>query len=296
MPKIQNPPVKRVKLEAFSIHGHVGDLPADYAALFKVISEMEPARRKEQVGDRVTAIPEFRSEDGRYFFAAHVGTADASFSLLDLNAATVEERPLEPGKIVTRKTLGIIDPAKRVAVVQFVQNGARAGQIALLIEKLARQISPEQFAELSLEFTPVLAEEFLKALDEFNTIKSASVRFARPNYDWEEYGETFQALGKDSRANTLEVAANARRNDSLSKNEGIIGLLKDTVQKGRSMIKAATVVGSTSEAAGPVKLKLDKHIETKQIEVPTTDSGQPDESETHKYAAQFLDERPTVEE
>ncbi|MBN9658392.1 MAG: hypothetical protein J0H49_09445 [Acidobacteria bacterium] len=296
MSKAQKPPTKKVKLEAFAIHGHLGNVPVDYEALFSAIADMDPVERKDQVGDRVTVLPVFRREDDRYYFAAHVGTADASFLLLDLRAGTEEERALEPGKIVTRKTLGLVDPRKRVAVVQFVQQGARAGQIAMLLEKLARRINPVEYAELSLEFTPVPAEEFLEALAEFDTIKSASMRFARPNYDWEDYGATFQTLGQESGASALEVQASARRNGSLNKDGGIIGLLRDVVRKGRSMLKTATVTGNTASAAGLVTLRLDKHIETKQAEVPSTSSGQPAEAEVHKLAKQFLEERPKIEE
>jgi hypothetical protein len=296
MPKAQKPPTKKVKLEAFAIHGHLGDIPLDYEALFAAVADMDPSQRRDQVGDRVTALPVFRREDDRFYFAAHVGSADASYLLLDLEEGTEEERPLEPGKIVTRKTLGLIDPSKRVAVVQFVQQGARAGQIALLLEKLARRRYPEEYAELSLEFTPVPAEEFLEALAEFYTIKSASLRFARPNYDWEDYGATFQTLGQESGASTLEVQASARRNGTLNKDGGIIGLLRDVVQKGRSMLKTANVTGNTATAAGLVTLRLDKHIETKQAEVPITSSGQPAESEVHRLATQFLEERPKIEE
>lgn len=146
MPKAQKPPTKKVKLEAFAIHGHLGDIPLDYEALFAAVADMDPSQRRDQVGDRVTALPVFRREDDRFYFAAHVGSADASYLLLDLEEGTEEERPLEPGKIVTRKTLGLIDPSKRVAVVQFVQQGARAGQIALLLEKLARRRYPEEYA------------------------------------------------------------------------------------------------------------------------------------------------------
>jgi hypothetical protein len=296
MTKAKKQPTKRVKLEAFAIHGHQGDIPVEYDALFAAIAEIESNQRRDQVGDRVTALPVFRRENNRYYLAAHVGTADASYLLLDLEDGTEEERPLEPGKIVTRKTLGLIDPVKRIAVVQFVQQGARAGQIALLLEKLARRADPERYSELSLEFTPLPAEEFLEALAEFSTIKSASLRFARPNYDWEEYGETFQTLGQESGANTLEVQASARRNGSLNKDGGIIGLLRDVVRKGRSMLKTATVTGNTPDAAGIVTLRLDKHIETMQAEVPVTSSGQPAEGEVRKLATKFLEERPMIEE
>jgi hypothetical protein len=62
------------------------------------------------------------------------------------------------------------------------------------------------------------------------------------------------------------------------------------------MLKTATVTGNTPDAAGIVTLRLDKHIETMQAEVPVTSSGQPAEVEVRKLATKFLEERPMIEE
>jgi len=292
MPRVKQPkvPAKKVKLELFSLHGHVGNQPADYVRLFRALAAANPKSRTDMSRERVDAIPVFREENGKFFFTAYTGSAEATFLVLDLEASTEEERGLERGKVVVRKTLGVIDSARREAVIQFVHHGLRAHHIAQLLEKFARALYPD-FSELSLEFTPVPGASFLQELEEFNRIQSASVRIARPNYDWEEYGQTLETLGQDSGARNLEVAAVANRNSTLSKQSGLIGLMKDLLQKGRSSIKGAWVMGQKGNREGLISLNLNKHIEAVTVEVPTSPTGQPLETEVRDIAARMLNDR-----
>jgi len=292
MPRATPPkaPSKRVKLELFSIHGHVGNQPADYWELFRTLASADPKARIEKVGERVAAIPFFKEEQGKFFFTAYTGSAEATFLVLDLEASTEEEHGLERGKIVVRKTLGVIDPERREAVIQFVHHGLRAYQIAQLLEKFARSLDTE-FAELSLEFTPVAGVSFLQELEDFSRIQSAAVRLARPNYDWEEYGQTLGTLGQESGARNLEVAAVANRNASLSKQSGLIGLLKDLVRRGRNSIKGASVTGQKANQAGLITLNLNKHVEAITVDVPISHTGQPLEAQVRESAARMLDDR-----
>lgn len=287
------PPSKRVKLELFSIHGHVGNEPVDYVALFRDIAATDPKARFEVVGDRVVGIPFLREHEGKLFFSAYTGAAESTFLVLDLNAATEEERGLESGKVIVRKTLGVVDPAKREAVVQFVFHGIGAGQVARVFENIARLAKPSLYEDLSLEFVPIAGRSFLEELEAFSRIQSASVRLARPNYDWQEYGETLETLGQESGARTLEISAVATRNGTLSKRDGLIGLLRDLIGRGRGIIKAAFVKGATANEAGLVTLSLDRHIESRNVEVPATATGQPTEAIVQDLAVQFLDGRPT---
>jgi hypothetical protein len=280
-----------VKLELFSVHGHEGDRPVDYLELFRAVARMGPRTRTETVADRVAAIPSFREEEGKFFFTAYTGSAEATFLVLDLEASTEEERSLETGKVVVRRTLGVIDPARREAVVQFVHHGLRSHQIAQLLERFARQADPAQFRDLALEFAPVPGASFLEELRGFSRIQSAMLRLARPNYDWEDYGQTLETLGQESGARNLEVAAVANRNGSLSKQNGLVGLMKDLVQRGRSIIKGASVTGSRGDHVALVTLNLTNHIEAINAEVPTGATGQPVEAQVRQIAAQFLGSR-----
>lgn len=290
MPRTREPriPTKKVKLELFSIHGHVDNEPVDYVELFRFLSSLTPEQCTEAVGDRFARVLFTQAGDGIYYFAAYSGSSEATFLVLDLAASTEEERGLERGKVVVRKTLGLIDPRRREAVVQLVHNGVRAGQIAQLIERFAQRTDQERYRDLSVEFTPIPGESFLQELEQFQRIHATRIRLARPNYDWEEYGETLEALGQDSNAKNLEVAATANRNGSLSKDDGLVGLLKDLVQRGRSIIKGASVRGIMDGQPGPITLDLNRHIESRTANVPVSATGQPSEAEVRELARGLL--------
>ena len=293
MPRTREPriPTKKVKLELFSIHGHINNQPVDYVELFRFLSSLTPEQCTESVGERFARILFSEAGDGSYYFAAYSGSSEATFLVLDVAASTEEERGLERGKVVVRKTLGLIDPGRREVVVQLVHNGVRAAQVAQLIERFAQRATPGRYEDLSVEFTPIPGESFLQELEQFQRIQATRIRLARPNYDWEEYGETLQALGQDSNAKNLEVAASANRNGSLSKDDGLVGLLKDLVQRGRSIIKGASVRGIMEGQAGPITLDLNRHIESRTVDVPVSATGQPLEAEVREVARTLLTDR-----
>jgi hypothetical protein len=293
MPRLQKPkiPTKKVKVELYSIHGHIADQPVDYVKLISFVSSLDANARTEIFGERFTRIHLAPDEGERFFFAAYTGSSDATFLVLDLEASTEEERGLETGKVIVRKTLGLIDPERREAVVQLVHNGIRASQIAPFIERIARRASPQLYDRLSLELAPIAGASFLEELEEFEKIQAARMRLSRPNYDWEEYGETLEALGQDSGAKNLEVAAVANRNGTLNKDSGIIGLLKDLIRRSRSIIKSASVRGLLADQSGLITLNLDRHIEARTVEVPVSSTGQPLQAAIRDLSVQFINDR-----
>lgn len=294
MPRASTPrtPSKRVKLELFSVHGHIGDQPVDYTELCRSLAHLPPDAGTEVIGDRFTRLRILPEQDGLFPFSGYSGTSDATFVVLDIQASTEEERGLEHGKVVVRKTLGLLDPSRRECVVQLVHHGVRADQIARLIERSARVADPERYAQLAFELTPIAGTSFLQELDRFDRIQGARMRLARPNYDWEEYGAVLEALGQDSNAGNLEVAASAARASSLNRNAGLIGLLKDLVSRERSIVKAASVRGSREGQAGIITLDLNRHIEARTADVPVSATGQPAETTVREIAREFLQNRP----
>jgi hypothetical protein len=285
-------PKKKVKLELFSIHGHIDNQPVDYLELLRSVASLPPDACTEVIGDRFSRIRFFPEQDGVFHFSAYSGSSDETFLVLDVAASTEEERGLERGKVVVRKTLGLLDPARRECVVQLVHHGVRAGQIAHLIEQSARAAYPGQYAQLSLELAPVAGTSFLEELERFNRIQAAKMRLARPNYDWEEYGAVLDSMGQDSNAGNLDIGANATRSGSLNRDAGLVGLLKDLVSRGRSIVKAASIRGHLDGQAGMTTLDLNRHIESRTGEVPISATGQPAEADVREMAREFLSNRP----
>jgi hypothetical protein len=64
-PKTPGTPNKAVRLEAFDIQGHNSVEPFDYVAFFDFIAKQDSKNRRETVGDRFIAVPNFTVHDGQ---------------------------------------------------------------------------------------------------------------------------------------------------------------------------------------------------------------------------------------
>lgn len=287
--RLKAPPTKDVRLETFDIHGHNGNQPLDYEAFFSFIASLKGTQRKDQVSDRIIAVPRLLREDELFLLSAYAGSSDTSFLVLDLDEGSEEVRHIERGKLLATRTVGVIDPIRRIAVIQYVHLGVRAQQIATLFEKLARANSP-QFAGCTLEFAPRPGEEFRRQMQELERIQSVAMTLTRPNDDWTDYAESLTGIAADSNAHNVSLSASASRSQSLSKREGAVRLLRELLGGGatrRSIVKNASVHGQRTGEDGDATLKLNKLSEAKTVRV-VLDNGVPDQNAVANAATDFL--------
>jgi hypothetical protein len=268
-------PRKAVRLESFDIQGHNGDEPLDYAAFFAAIASYDPQVRRETVEDRVLAIPVFYPIGERYAFVAYAGTVDSTFLILDLNNDQEEVRQLERGQILATRTVGVIDPKSKKAVIQYVHTGVRAPHIASLLERLIQTNSIE-FEGASLELAPVPRQEFGAELASMERITSASIKLTRPNADWDDFSTAATEFGRVSGAHNLDISASAPRNGSLIRSAGIVQGIKEFASGvSRAVMKAAVVSGFKKDDATLTTLNLNKYIESRKVNVAIAPDGLP---------------------
>lgn len=280
-------PTRAVRLEIFDIHGHNAKGALDYPTFFAELAGLASKQRRVQVANRVIAVPVLTQKDGIYTFNAYIGSPDTSFLVLDLNSDTEEVRQLSRGELLATRTVGTIDPVKRTAVIQYVHEGVRAAQIAVLFEKVAHLLLPA-FALGTLEFTLRAGPAFRQQINALNRIHSATLTLTRPNLDWTDYSDVVNGIAGDSNARNIQVAASAPRDESLKKQTGLVRLIKELSKpNARSIMKSATVKG-TSEATGqPVEVKLQKNIQSEQVRVPI-ERGLPDPVAVQNAATNVL--------
>ncbi|SEC21813.1 hypothetical protein [Terriglobus roseus] len=269
MPPKRIPPVptRPVRLELFDIQGHNGDKPLDYSAFFQFIESLSGRDRQETIADRVVIVPVFNRREGVYFFSAYMGSPGSSILVVDLANGEEELRAVERGKLVATRTVGVIDPKRRLAVVQYVHSGVRAPQIAALFEKLGH--SSDDFEGATLEFAPRAANAFRTQLSEFERIQSVSLTLTRPNYDWSDYPDALNGLAADSNAHNVSVEASASRSQALSKTGGVVKVLRELISGHgqRSILKSAEVKGNREGEDFLTSLKLSKLTQTKLANV-----------------------------
>ena len=285
--KVKAHPTKAVRLETFDIHGHNGNQPLDYVAFFRLIASLNGEKRRDSVADKLIAVPRIRMRDGSYELSAYIGSPEAVFLVLNLAEGSEEVRQLEQGQLLATRTVGLIDPVRRLAVIQYVHSGVRAEQIATLFEKVARANSPA-FANASLEFAPRAGDEFRKQLQKLERVQSVTLTLTRPNADWTDYADGLTGVASDSNAHNVTLSASASRSQSLSKAKGAVRFLSDLISgKRRSILKSAAVYGQRADDDAAVAIKLNKLIEARTARV-VLEGGMPDPAAVANAANDYI--------
>jgi hypothetical protein len=278
---------KRIRFEAFSIHGFVDGKPIAYEALCNGLAALRPEQRMALVGGKLVAVPKITKSEKKFFFTAYSGFKEATLLIYDTQ--TTEERvgTLPEGQLIARKVHGAIDVEKRLAFIEANRLGASPSQIAELFKFAAKQI--EGFETLDLDFNPKAGESFKQALEEFGRIQSAKVQLSRPNINWTDFSNELTTFADDSNAHVLEVEGRAPRSKSLAKESGLISFVKSVTAMVHSPIKNAWVTGSIGNQKSLTTLNLNKHVESAVVEVPVAPSGGVSEQEVRESLAGLLD-------
>jgi hypothetical protein len=261
----------------FSIHAHLGESPVNYTDLFAAFAAVPPAERQETIGGRLLAIPKFEAHSGKYVFVAYSGHTDQSLLLFDAQTQQEDVQLLTDGQVVAKKTHGVIDPSRRETIVEYSRFGAKADQIAELVEKVVRRQA--EYARLELLFNMTPAAAFVAAIDSFQRIQSARLKLARPT------------LADESGAGTIQLDAAARRTQSLSKDYGIVKVIKALVGGPLSIFRGAWITGERSDGSGLTTLNLNRFIESKRVSFETSQDGLIHDEDAADQLVQYAEER-----
>jgi hypothetical protein len=253
-------PTKSRKLEVFLLHFRGGEGEFDYADAFARISRAKSATKQLEVGEKLLALPSFRFFPARKLveFTAYEGPVGVNPLIFD--AATGRERfePLTGSQVVATRTYGVIDLTSREAIIEYNQRGAKAHDIAALMEETGRRVGLGP--DLAVEFTPRVDDTFLTALERFGRIKIANMKVVRPNYDWTDNYEGLNQVGDESHGRAVELTVTAHRSDSLSKQGGIIQYIRQMIDERVSSLKGAKVVGVRRGETAETTISLANHI------------------------------------
>jgi hypothetical protein len=247
---------KARKLEVFRLHCRDGENVVDYEDAFTRIARAKPSVRQFEDGDRLLALPRLRFQDVRKLieFIAYEGPVGVNPLIFDAGTGNERFEPLTDSQVVATRTYGLIDVRRREAIIEYNQRGAKANDIAELLERTGRKVGfTQQFA---VELNPVVDEDFLAALGRFNRIKLAQMKVARPNFDWSDNYNGLNQVGAESRGRTVELTVTAHRNDSLSRRTGIIQYIREMIQEGVTSLKGASVVGVRGGETSATRISL----------------------------------------
>lgn len=230
------------------------------------------------------------SDTERLFLVVYSGEDERNQIWYDLNQQVEFSSQTDPGRFLAKKTHVLIDPIQKRLALEGGKGHPSADDLADFMELEARKLSA--FNTLDLTFTPVPVPRFAEQIGRLQRIQAASVVIARPNPDWSDWYDQYTQTAKDSNAKVVEASARAGRNESLSKDHGLVYYIKRWVTGDFPSLMNAKLKGIMADSSAPIELKLTDYVETASYILDTDPSTkQPLDSEIQKSLHSLLDSK-----
>lgn len=275
------------KLFLYAIHAHVaGTALDDYHRFFERIAEQSVRQRSEQTTDRILALRRVVVENSMVRLTIYEGPIGISPLIFDL--ATNEERieRLSTREVVATRTHVVFDLPTRLAVVEYNHRGAKAPDVARLLQISGRRMSA--YRKLDVELAPVPSPDFARAVNEFDVIKIASLNLVRPNLNWNREKRHADAIAEESDAQRVVVSVYAGRGESLAKRRGLVRLIKTLGREPRPSVRDASVTGRRPAEQADTKVSLSRHLEHRVARVQLGPGGHPTTESVEAHIDEFL--------
>lgn len=275
------------KLYLHALHAHVGGEPlTDYSQLFRRLEERTVRQRSEQTSSRIVALRRLLVDERYVRLTAYEGPLGVSPLIFDLTTNEERIERLSLREVVATRTHAVIDLETRLAVVEYNHRGAKAGDIARLLEVTGRRISA--YRRLTVELAPVPSPDFSKAVNEFDLIKIASLNMVRPNLNWVREKRHADAIAEESDAQRVVVSVFAGRGESLAKRRGLVSLIKRLGREPRPNLQDASVTGRRPGEQADTTVSLSRHLEHRVARVQLGDGGHPTTESVESRIDEFL--------
>jgi hypothetical protein len=270
---MKSPTIDR-KLDAFKFNAHAGSKPVlDYAALIDFIISLPEKSRVVEIEGRIFAVPFISRKNNIVFIIAYEGERGINPMMFDTQKLSERVEKLDHAEILATKTHVVINLKTRKSVVEYNHRGAKADDIAYALTRLGR--SHINGANLHLQFSPIAGDQFQKAIDKLIRIRTARLKFSRPNPGWTDAQNKLTEVAEDSGAHFVDVEFTASRGEALDAAHGVIAILRKLAKQGMGFFKAAEVKGFEADSKKEKTVKLENFTESKTVTVPRDADGLP---------------------
>jgi len=274
-------------LQAFSVHAHAGAGAVDYGDLFLRLARLDPIERVRTVGGRMVAIPHMNLQGDVVNLWAYEG--DIHTDPLFLNAQSMQEHPgkSQPGDVLVQKTHAMIGVNTRTAVIELNGRGAKAADIAELLQQVGRtELGDDAF---TIDLNPRVCEDFIREIDRFQRVRMASLKLSRPNYNWTDHRDHLTDMADQSDARAIDVTVFAERKQSLEKDRGVIRFIKVLVRAPLSIFRGAAVTGVRAGEDAETTITLNRFIEHRKARVRRNAAGHVLDTDIEEEMLAFLE-------
>jgi hypothetical protein len=282
---------KARKLEVFVLHCREGQQRLDYGEVFTRLSRARTGIRQLEVGEKLLALPNMRVRSDRQIveFIAYEGPVGVNPLIFDASTGTERFERLTGTQVVATRTYGVIDLQYHEAIIEYNHRGAKAHDIAALLEEIGRTVGlGRQFA---VEINPTVDDSFLAALDRFGRIKLANMKVARPNFDWTDNYDGLSQVGVESNGRTVDLTVAAHRNDSLSKDRGIVQYIRQMISENVTTLKGASIEGVREGETAETRISLANYVVHQKTQVEVDANGHAVGEDIQNKLVAFLESR-----
>jgi hypothetical protein len=280
------------KLEVWSMHAHRDGAAVDYREMFRALSSVPASERIWVAGDRLVAIPRLEVADQKAWLVAYEGPTDEQPIILNVLRGQEREAPLGENEIVATKTHALIDLSSREAIIEYNHRGAKASDIAAVLGSVGRRLPG--WSNLWVEFNPKVEESFIEAIDEFQRIRVAGFKLARPNFDWGQWQHALTNAAGESGAQNVSQEFTARRGQSLEQGQGVVPFIRARAADLVSGLKSAAIVGTRRGESAETRVTTTDHATHQRVSVRLNPEGQVDDADIERRLSEYEASRESV--
>jgi len=250
---------------------------------------MNVRRRAITTADSLTVLRHISLEGDLVKIIAYEGPPGIAPLIFDLSNDAERIERLRPREVVATRTHAVVNLKNRDVVVEYNQRGAKARDIAELLAAAGR--SRFKWSDLTVELPPVASPDFAKAVDEFETIKIASLNIVRPNLNWVKEKNHADALAAESNGQRVEISIFAGAGDGLVRQKGIVKLIKGLTGAQRSQLRNASISGRRKGETSDTTISLERHLQHRNVRIRLGEGGHPESSAVVQRIIGFLQSR-----
>lgn len=262
----------------YMFHAHDGDEPVEYGDFFYRLRSLTGIEIK-LARDYAAVLQEFQQESSSEVALTFVGGDPAENSIyFDRRTRTTEEELGSESRWRGKLTRAVFEWSDDTRILAL--EGVRNGVTKTLLERYLKKTLKEFYPRLSVELTPLASPSFLDEIEKFERIRIAKVEVKRPNYGFDDMENSLFETARASGAQSASASVKAERGESLSKDDGLVKVIKEVASAKNSSIENASVEGRKPGAKKDERVALDRHQERMEVQV--------DDSGTHASQSQSI--------
>ncbi len=214
--------------------------------------------------------------------------------IVDTKNYSISSNPLKPTQTGVEWThvLGRKIKENYFILIESFQAGINANTIEDYLQWMVDEfnttetvLDDDEIEPITISLEAEVDEVFIHRIDSLTRVSKAVVRTTRPNPGWDDLENDLADVAQKSDAHKAEISMTARRSQSLSMDQGIVGAIRNLFNKGN--LNFASIKGQRDNKSDFFSTEsLGKHI---RIKIELDENGQIKESDIWKNMSLYLD-------